>query len=199
MRFDAFDRDSDAAIAQVMEDVLMMKAFGIPCGVYWVDRPWGPGKLGYDDFEIDAKRLPNFAEMVRWLNGEQMQVLLWIAPFFQGKMETEALAKGYNLAGQPRMPNNYPLADLSNPEAKSYWQEGIAKLLKLGVAAFKLDRGEENIPESGPYKIHDGRSIRENRNAYPAMYVKATYDIAKKLRGDDFVLMPRGAYTGSSH
>jgi alpha-D-xyloside xylohydrolase len=30
------------------------------------------------------------------------------------------------------------------------------------------------------------------------MYLKATYDIAKKHRGDDFVLMPRAAYTGSA-
>jgi alpha-glucosidase (family GH31 glycosyl hydrolase) len=184
--------------SQVMEDVLMMKAYGIPCGVYWVDRPWGPGRLGYDDFEIDPKRLPNFPEMVRWLNGQGMQMLLWIAPFFQGKMEQEALAKGYNLAGQPPQPNNYPMVDMTNPAAKAYWQEGVAKLLKLGVAAFKLDRGEENIPESGPYKVFDGRSIRENRNAYPPMYVKAAYEIASKYRGGDFVLMSRSAYTGSA-
>ena len=184
--------------SQAMEDVLMMEAFGIPCGVYWVDRPYGPGRMGYDDFEIDPKRLPNFAEMVRWLNGRQMKMLLWIAPFFQGKMEEDALAKGYNLAGQPRQPNNYPMVDLTNPAAKAYWQEGVAKLLKLGVAAFKLDRGEENIPESGPYKVFDGRSIRENRNAYPAMFVQAAYEIVRKNRVDDFLLMPRGAYTGSS-
>jgi alpha-glucosidase (family GH31 glycosyl hydrolase) len=184
--------------SQVMEDVLMMRAFGIPCGVYWVDRPWGSGHVGYDDFEIDPKRLPNFAEMVRWLNSQQMHMLLWIAPFFQGKMETEALAKGYNLPGQPHQSTNYPMVDFTNPAAKDYWQEGVAKLLKLGVAAFKLDRGEENIPESGPYKVFDGRSIRENRNAYPAMYVHAAYDIARKYRGGDFFLMPRGAYTGSS-
>ncbi len=184
--------------SQVMEDVLMMQAFGIPCGVYWVDRPYGPGRLGYDDFEIDPKRLPNFAVMVRWLNDQKMRMLLWIAPFFQGKMETEALAKGYNLAGQPRLRNNYPMVDFTNPAAKSYWQEGVARLLKLGVAAFKLDRGEENIPETGPYRIFDGRSIRENRNAYPAMYVQAAYEIARKYRNNDFVLMPRGAYTGSS-
>jgi len=184
--------------SQVMEDVLMMKAYGIPCGVYWVDRPYGPGRLGYDDFEVDPKRLPNFAEMVRWLNENRMQMLLWIAPFFQGKMEEEALAKGYNLAGQPPQRNNYPMVDMTNPAAKAYWQEGLAKLLKLGVAAYKLDRGEENIPESGPYKVFDGHSIRENRNAYPAMYVKAAFDVARKYRGDDFVLMPRGAYTGSS-
>ena len=46
--------------------------------------------------------------------------------------------------------------------------------------------------------MFDGRSIRENRNAYPVMYVKAAYDVAQTHRGDDFFLMPRAAYTGSS-
>jgi alpha-glucosidase (family GH31 glycosyl hydrolase) len=187
--------------SEAMEDVLMMKAFGIPNGIYWIDRPWGPGKpWGYDDFDIDENRLPNFAAMVQWLDSNQTKTVLWIAPFFQGKMMQQALAKAYVLAGQvrPITGNNYPMVDLTNPAAREYWQDGIAKLLKLGVAGFKLDRGEEDIPETGPYKIFDGRTIRENRNAYPAMYVKAVYDVAKKYRGDDFFLMPRAAYTGSA-
>jgi len=187
--------------SEIMEDVLMMKAFGIPNGIYWIDRPWGPGKpWGYDDFDIDEQRLPNFAAMVQWLDSNQTKTVLWIAPFFQGKMMQQALAKAYVLAGQvrPITGNNYPMVDLTNPAAKEYWQDGIAKLLKLGVAGFKLDRGEEDIPETGSYKIFDGRTIRENRNAYPAMYVKAVYDVAKKYRGDDFFLMPRAAYTGSA-
>jgi alpha-glucosidase (family GH31 glycosyl hydrolase) len=187
--------------SEMMEDVLMMKAIGIPCGVYWIDRPWGPGlPWGYDDFEIDSKRLPHFAESVQWLNDQNAQMMLWIAPFFQGEMMTNALARGYTLSGQvrPRSGNNYPLVDFSNPEAKQYWQDGVAKLLKLGVAAYKLDRAEEDIPESGPYKIFDGRTIRENRNAYPPMYVQAAYEVAKKHRGNDFLMMPRAAYTGSS-
>lgn len=187
--------------SEAMEDVLMMQAYGIPCGVYWIDRPWGPGKpWGYDDFEIDSKRLPNFARMIQWLGAMDTKMVLWIGPFFQGQMATNALARGWNLAGQvrPRNGNNYPMVDFSNPDAKAYWQSGVEKLLKLGVAGFKLDRAEEDIPESGPFKIHDGRSIRENRNAYPPMYVKATYEIAAKYRGQDFALMPRAAYTGSS-
>ena len=187
--------------SEIMEDVLMMKAFGIPNGIYWIDRPWGPGKpWGYDDFDIDEQRLPNFRAMVQWLDSNQTKTVLWIAPFFQGKMMQQALAKAYVLAGQvrPITGNNYPMVDLTNPAARQYWQDGIAKLLKLGVAGFKLDRGEEDIPETGPYKIFDGRTIRENRNAYPAMYVKAVYDVAKKYRGDDFFLMPRAAYTGSA-
>lgn len=187
--------------SEVVEDVLMMKAYGIPNGVYWIDRPWGTGaRWGYDDFEIDEKRLPNFAAMVKWLDAQETQTVLWIAPFFQGKMMEEAQAKGYTLAGQvrPANGNNFPMVDLTNPAARAYWQEGIAKLLKLGVAGFKLDRGEENIPDGGPFKLFDGRSLRENRNAYVAMYVKAVHEVAQKYRGRDFVLMPRGTYTGSS-
>jgi len=187
--------------SEVLEDVLMMKSFGIPNGVYWIDRPWGLGKHGYDDFNIDEnKRLPNFGKMVKWLEGEDQKTVLWIAPFFQGKMAEEGTTKGYTLAGQvsPASGNNFPMVDLSNPDAKAYWQAGIEKLLKQGVAGFKLDRGEENIPDDGPFKIFDGRTIRENRNAYTPMYVKAVYDVAKKNRGDDFVLLPRAAYTGTA-
>lgn len=184
--------------AEVMEDVLLMKAYGIPCGLYWIDRPWAPGRLGYDDFEIDSERLPNFATSVKWLESQNTKMMLWIGPFYQGEMETNALKNGWNLAGQEPQRNNYPLVDFSNPAAKKYWQDGVAKLLKLGVAGFKLDRGEEGIPDGGPFKIHDGRSLREQRNNYPVMYLKATYDVAKEYRGDDFVCLPRGAYTGSS-
>ena len=185
--------------AEFMEDVLLMKAYGIPLGIYWVDRPWGPGKLGYDDFEIDIHRLPNFRASVEWLNEQNVQMFLWIAPFFQGQMATKALAAGWTLAdaGQDPSASNYPLCDFTNPDAKRYWQDGVARLLAMGVAGFKMDRSEEDIPESGPYKVFDGRTVRENRNAYPVMYVQAAYEVAKAHR-DDFVCMPRAAYTGSS-
>jgi len=184
--------------SEMMEDILMMRAYGIPCGVYWIDRPWGPGRIGYDDFEIDPKRLPRFAESVKWLESHRIRMMLWIASFFQGRMEQEAHAKGYTLAGQKPSIQNYPLADLSNPEAKAYWQSGVEKLLELGVAGFKLDRGEEQIPEDGPFTRFDGKSIRENRNPYVAMFAQAVAEVARRHRGEDFVAMPRGAYTGSS-
>jgi len=185
--------------SEFMEDVLLMKAYGIPNGIYWMDRPWGPGTNGYDDFEIDQKRLPHFAESIKWINELHSQMIMWIGPFFNGKMAEEGTAKGYTLPGQQPSRNNYPLADFTNPAAKAYWQDGVAKLLKIGVAGFKMDRSEEGIPESGPFKVFDGRSIRENRNAYPVMYLKAAYDVASKYRPhDDFVLMPRAAYTGSA-
>jgi alpha-D-xyloside xylohydrolase len=186
--------------SEVMEDVLMMQAYGIPNGVYWIDRPWGPGTIGFDDFEIDPKRLPNFPEMVKWLEQLQQKTVLWIAPFFNGKMATEAIAKGYGWPGQNRTADgqNYPLVDLSNPAAKAYWQEGVAKLLKLGVAGFKLDRSEENLTPNEKLQMFDERTVREYRNGYPAMFVQAAYEVSKKNRGDDFVVMPRAGYSGSA-
>ena len=185
--------------SEFMEDVLMMKAYGIPLGIYWVDRPWGPGPLGYNDFEIDTNRLPHFATSIQWLKEQHIRMFMWIGPFFQGKMEQVALSRGYNLPGQSPASNVYPLCDFTNPAAKKNWQDGVAKLLKLGVAGFKLDRGKEGVPDRGPYLVADGRSVRENHNAYPVGYLKAAYEVAEKYRGDEnFVCMPRAAYTGSS-
>jgi len=170
----------------------------------WMYAPWRwrdentQRKTYYDGTPVTGPF--NSAESVKWLTEQNVHTVMWIAPFFQGQMMTNALKKGYELPGQMGHggENNYPMVDFTNPDARKYWQGGVAKLLKLGVAGFKLDRAEEEIPESGPYKVFDGRSIRENRNAYPPMYVKATYDVAKGYRGDDFFAMPRAAYTGSS-
>ena len=128
--------------SEIMEDVLMMRAFGIPNGVYWIDRPWGPGKpWGYDDFDIDENRLPGFERMVQWLNGNDTKTVLWIAPFFQGKMMREASAKGYILAGQvrPINGNNYPMVDLTNPAARTFWQEGIVVPDVAPTVAVEID------------------------------------------------------------
>jgi alpha-D-xyloside xylohydrolase len=186
--------------SESMEDVLMMDAYGIPNSVYWIDRPYGPGSWGYDDFEIDPERLPSFEAMVRWLESKGQRTLLWIAPFLEGDMETEALERGFTLPGQerPANGNNYPLVDLTNPDAREFWQDGVQKLLDLGVTAFKLDRAEEDIPDGGPFEIFDGRSLREQRNDYPVMYIEAAWELISAQLGDDFLLMPRAAYTGST-
>ena len=184
--------------SQVMEDVLLMKHFGIPCGVYWIDRPWGTGPNGYDDFEIDAKRLPEFDSMVQWLTRNEMRLVLWIGPFVNGELAKTAVERKYAYPTQKPQKNNYPLIDFTNPQAKLFWQGGVEKLLKRGVAGFKLDRAEEQMPDRGEEKVASGRTLTENRNDYPAQYVKAAYEIAHQRRGDDFVLMPRAAHTGSA-
>jgi alpha-glucosidase (family GH31 glycosyl hydrolase) len=185
--------------SQVVEDILMMKALDIPCGVYWVDRPWAVGNYGYDDFEWDRDRLPEPEKMIKWLGKNNVKFMLWIAPWVSGEMAKEARDKGYNVKGQTSNLADRMLIDFTNSQAKRWWQnKGVKKVLDDGVAGFKLDRAEELTPSSRDYFVYDGRSTRQNHNDYPRQYVEATWEICSQVRGDDFVLMPRAGYAGSS-
>ncbi len=190
--------------SQLYEDVAMMDSLDIPYGVYWVDRPWAIGPSGYSDFIWDSNRFPNAVKMIRWLAQKDKKFMLWIAPWVMGKMVDEGIEKGYFMPGTKRLwKNEKPshrraLIDFTNPKAVAWWQNHLKKVIEEGVAGFKLDRSEEIVPASLDLRVHDGRTTREVHDVYPLLYVKATYGIASRLRGDDFVLMPRAGYTGSA-
>jgi alpha-glucosidase (family GH31 glycosyl hydrolase) len=186
--------------SDLVEDILMMQAYDIPCTAYWIDRPWGPGVDGFDDYLIDGKRLPAFEKMITWLNGKDIELMLWIGPFVMGEMGEQAKEHGYEMVSKVR--NNLPqvLIDFSNPEACKWWGEnGPAKLAKMGVKGFKLDRADgEKLCDSLHLITSSGKTYRENYNDYPRQYVKAAYDAVQPILKDDFVLFPRAQYTGSA-
>lgn len=185
--------------SDIVEDVLMMEAYDIPCTAYWIDRPWAIGSMGYDDFEVDYQRLPQFEEMISWLNKKDMELMIWIAPWVMGDMATEALEKGYNLETKGPRNDNMVLMDYTNTEACNWWGEYVAKIAKMGVKGFKLDRADgEILCDSLHLLTSSGISYRENYNDYPRQYIKATYDAVKPVHDNDFVLFPRAMYTGSS-
>lgn len=186
--------------SEIAEDVLMMEAYDIPFTAYWIDRPWGPGERGFDDYKIDYERLPKFEEMVSWLNEKNVEVMMWIGPFVMGEMAKTALERDYQLVSKNHISRHQVLMDFSNPEACKWWGEnGPAKLVSMGVKGFKLDRADgEKLIDSLHLVTASGISYRENFNDYPRQYVKATYDAVKPVLGDDFVLFPRAQYTGSA-
>lgn len=189
--------------SMLVEDILMMKAYDIPCGVYWVDRPWAKAPHGYADFEWNEEQFPQAQQMINWLHGNDIKFLLWAAPWIAGDMRSEAKEKGYNVAikgpHDDMTEESIALMDFTNPDACKWLQEkGIEKMLKQGVDGFKLDRSEEMVPEDYETIFFDGRTAREVRNDYPVLYVKTFNEACRNIKGDDFVLIPRAGYTGSS-
>jgi len=188
--------------SEVVEDVLMMEALDIPCGVYWVDRPWAKGRLGYDDFQWDPQRFPQAEKMIGWIRQHRMKFMLWIAPWVMGDMADEAKEKGYALkkttAGHSWEGDDVVLVDFTNPDAVDFWQKGLVKVLKQGVQAFKMDRSEELVPATRDIRADDGRTMLEVRNDYPVQYAQAAYEACRNVWGDDFLLVPRAGYTHSS-
>ena len=185
----------------LVEDILLMRAYDIPLSAYWIDRPWGPGSRGYDNFDWDPERFPEAQGMIDWLGRKDIALMLWIAPFVMDKMADYAEQHSYHLESKPWWNNSRQvLMDFSNEEASRWWGEnGPAKLARQGIKGFKMDRADgEKLRDDPDLYTADKRSYRENYNDYPRQYVKAAYDAVQPILGDDFVLFPRAQYTGSS-
>lgn len=185
---------------ELVEDIFMMEAYDIPCSAYWIDRPWGPGKRGFDDYEWDTARFPQPEEMLSWLNNKGMELMLWIGPFVMGEMADYAEENNYSLVSNTWKRSRQILMDFTHPEAVKWWGEnGPGKLARMGVKGFKLDRADgEKLVDSMHLITHKGTTYRENYNDYPHQYVKATYEAVQPVLGDDFILFPRAQYTGSA-
>ncbi|MBC7093329.1 glycoside hydrolase family 31 protein, partial [Candidatus Bipolaricaulota bacterium] len=186
--------------SMVVEDVLMMEALGIPCSVYILDRPWAEGPLGYGTLAFDPVRFPNAPAMLAWLREKGIHPVLWVGPWVTDPMRQEALSYGYHVRNAIPFLPEASLLDFANPEAVSWWQEKLTPLIELGVAGFKLDRGDEKVPDGFIFRgrYSDGTDYREGHNAYPLWFARAAHGAFARAGVEEFLLLVRAGWAGSS-
>ena len=102
-------------------------------------------------------------------------------------------APPFRLSAYGKPPVDDAVIDLSHPEAVSWYQEKLAKLLRMGVGTFTADFGEA-APLTGIY--HEKASSLLEHNLYPLRYNKAVADITKEITGNG-AIYARSAWAGS--
>lgn len=178
-----------------------MKRRELPLAVFHFDCFW-MREFQWCDFEWDPRGFPDPTGMLARLRARGLKVSLWINPYVaqRSPLFKEGADKGYFIKRtnglvwqtdqwQPGM----AIVDFTNPEAVSWYQGHLRRLLAMGVDCFKTDFGER-IPDSGVV-YHDGSDPVEMHNLYALIYNEAVYKLIAEVRGaDDAVVFARSTY-----
>jgi alpha-D-xyloside xylohydrolase len=167
----------------------------IPSDVIHIDTGWTevPHRC---DFEFSHSRFEDPQKMLSDLKGDGFRVSLWQLPYLNPKNELHEEASERDhvvLSTYGKPPVDDAVIDLSDPEAVSWYQEKLAKLLRMGVGAFTADFGEA-APLTGIY--HERTSNFLEHNLYPLRYNKAVADITREITGNG-AIYARSAWAGS--
>jgi len=166
----------------------------------WALRPWKwrdacvAGKFSeLDGIKMNADVVDDITNYEKL--GFPKGVYLIDRPWALGKADfelgPEAKAKGLVIGDRN--------LDYTNPAAVAWHREKIeAFLRRSGVDGWKLDRGDEYNPSSRHDIYADGRDGLSVHNDYVRLYIKTYYDATAAVRGDDFLLMARPGYTGTT-
>jgi alpha-D-xyloside xylohydrolase len=166
----------------------------VPCDVIHLDTGWFEEDWR-SDYKFSTSRFDDPAKMISDLQDQGFRVSLWQLPYFTPKNELheEATRGGYAvLDSNGRLPTEDAIIDFSNPDAVKWYQGKLAELLRMGVAAIKVDFGEA-APSHGAYV--SGKSGFYEHNLYPLRYNKAAAEVTKEVTGDS-IIWARSAWAG---
>jgi alpha-D-xyloside xylohydrolase len=167
----------------------------IPADVIHLDTGWFETDWR-SNYEFSTSRFRDPAKMISDLKRRGFHISLWQYTYFTPKNELygEIVRNGYAVKNEGgTLPFEDAVLDFSNPAAVAWYQEKLAKLLRMGVGAIKVDFGE-GAPLTGQYA--SGKSGLYEHNLYPLRYNKAVADITKQVTGES-IIWSRSAWAGS--
>jgi len=173
----------------------------IPVSAFHFDCFWMK-EFSWSDFEWDSAVFPDPAGLIKRLHGKGYRVCVWTNPYIaqMSSLFSEAKEKGYLIKRpdgsvwqwdlwQPGM----AIVDFTNPDACSWYQSKLQKLIDIGVDSFKTDFGER-IPIDVIYS--DGSDPVRMHNYYPYLYNKTVFELLERKPNKETVVFARSATAG---
>ena len=175
----------------------------LPLHVFHFDCYWMKG-YNWCDFEWDTDVFPDPEGMLKRLKARGLRICVWLntyigqeSPLFKIGAEKGYLIKRKN--GDPFQVDMWQagmgILDVTNPEARRWYQGYLEKLCDMGVDCFKTDFGER-IP-SQDVVFFDGSDPEKAHNYYTYLYNQMVFEVLEKKRGKgEAVLFARSATAG---
>ena len=196
-------RDQDTDEKAVRELVARHEQEKLPLGAVWIDNPFEK-RIG--DLAPNPERYADFDRLVEDLHAKGLRVVTWVSPYVTpgARLDAPLQRVGGLVTGTPEDDATYiprrglsPHVDFTDGAARRIWQAGLEDLIARGVDGVKADRGEEDLSDDAMYA--DGRPNRLNHNDYVRRYDQTMFDAFRAQgRDDDFLVIARGGYAGSS-
>lgn len=168
----------------------------IPVDGVIIDSPW---TTSYNDFIWDTARYPDPEEMTVRLREMGVHAILWLTgavntvsndcPVDKSANFDEAVAKGYAVNGGEQYQwwkGTGVHIDFTNPEAVQWWYGELDRIMKDGVYGFKVDQGENDLPDT--LRTHIGTIPQREFRHY---YYDAMYDYVQSRRPGTGIILAR--------
>ncbi len=197
--------------AALLADAAELRKRRIPTTTLWIDNPW---QVSYNDFTIDEGRFPNPVALLDQLKKMGFRVIVWSTPYLERprgapvtpaqNMFVAADAKGYFIklrdgstfiAPGFDAKQGFGMIDFTSEAARGYWSGLAAGVVAQGVSGFKLDYGEDAVPQilgaRTGLAFADGTTERTARG-YPLAYHRAYHDALDASGGGMLIVRASG-------
>lgn len=184
-------RDRVSGSSELLDDVAQFRRLGIPLGTILLDNPWETGGC-WGALTFDP-RFGNPATLVRRLRASGVNLMVWVSPWVTTSPACRKVT-GFPAESAIPTPQGWDAVDFTDPAARDLYRSRIAALVKLGVAGFKGDRGDETDLESLTFAGGPGRDVN---NPFPALFAESVLAGARTAGAARPVTMFRAGFTGT--
>ena len=193
----SYDEKTTSSFIQGMADR------DIPLHVFHFDCFWMKG-LNWCDFAWDDETFPDPVGMLKRYKERGLRICVWLNPYIAqlSPLFDEGMQNGYLLKKTngdvwqtDRWQAGMGIVDVTNPQARAWFQGYLRRLLNMGVDCFKTDFGERIPVRDIVY--FDGSDPVRMHNYYTHLYNQMVFELLEECRGKgEAVLFARSAAAG---